>query len=202
MIGYALKYPDRVEKLILASPAGIPKAPLDTTERMRNRKGWLVSLFVRGWKSGMTPFSIIRFFGPLGSNLFSMYTSRRFHHLEEKELKLFHDYLYHISSQPGSGEYSLSALLHEGAWAKYSIEERIHDLSIPIVFIYGTEDWMDHNGALKVVDKIKSSSKVIVLENSGHHLYIDNPKLFNMAVIGELTGQKVNDPGVSCVYEH
>lgn len=162
----------------------------------------MVSLFIRGWKSGMTPFDIVRFCGPFGSSFFSVYTSRRFRHLEKEELKLFHDYLYSISTQPGSGEYSLSAILHEGAWAKYSLEERIHDLDIPVTFIYGTEDWMDHNGALAVVDKIKKSTRVILLEKSGHHLYIDNPDLFNLAVIGELMDQKVSDKRIDYVYEH
>jgi pimeloyl-ACP methyl ester carboxylesterase len=199
---YALKYPDRVEKLILASPVGVPKAPEDQAARVRNRKGFVVSMFIRGWRSGMTPFDIIRFFGPFGSSFFSRYTTNRFRHLEEEELKLFHDYLYHISSQPGSGEYSLSAILHEGAWAKYSLEERIHDLNMPVTFLYGTEDWMDHNGALGVVNKIKHSTRIILLEKSGHHLYIDNPQLFNQAIIAELTGQRASHDGVKIIYEH
>jgi pimeloyl-ACP methyl ester carboxylesterase len=196
-IGYALKYPERVEKLILASPVGVPKAPQDQESRLRNRKGVLVSLFVRGWKSGMTPFDLIRSFGPFGSMLFRSYTSRRFGHLEKQELELLHDYLYHISCQPGSGEYSLSAILHEGAWAKYSLQERIHTLNIPVSFIYGSHDWMDHTWALLVTNKDKD--KVILLENSGHHLYIDQPELFNMAVLGELTDTRVQLEGVQYI---
>lgn len=191
-----------MEKLILASPVGVPKAPADQDARLRYRKGLIVSLLIRGWKGGYTPFDMIRFFGPFGSRFFSMYTSRRFRHLHEEDLRLFHEYLYHISSQPGSGEYALSAILHEGAWAKYSLEERIQDLNIPVTFLYGTKDWMDHNFALRIVDKIKQSARVILLEDSGHHLYIDHPHLFNDAVIAELTGQKASHDGIRYVYEH
>ena len=124
----------------------------------------------------------------------------RFPYLKDEEADQFHSYVYHISAQPGSGEYSLSTLLYPGAWAKYALHDRVHDLQVPTSFIYGREDWMDYKGAMTVVDKINPPTRIIVIEDAGHHLYLDNPSVFNASVLAEIKGGRVTE-GLEYVYD-
>ncbi len=37
-----------------------------------------------------------------------------------------------------------------GAWAHAPLEKRLHDLKVPVTFIYGASDWMKPEHAVKV----------------------------------------------------
>jgi cardiolipin-specific phospholipase len=171
---YALKYPGRLEKLILASPVGIPEdpyamaselpdsessstqqavevdanvgaAPLPSSEDGNNANmlparssqekhrpeeqqptrrpypKWLVYL----WDANVSPFSFVRWAGPLGPRLVSGWTSRRFSHLPAGEAQALHDYSYSLFRQRGSGEYALAYVLAPGAFARSPLIRRI-----------------------------------------------------------------------------
>jgi cardiolipin-specific phospholipase len=170
-VAYALKYPGHLNKLILASPVGIPEdpdavndelpdpkdmamaneftqdaaattnpanAPKDNNNFMNQRKkgedadkgdqprrrrpAWLTYL----WEANMvSPFSLVRWSGPLGPRLVSGWTSRRFSHLPENEAKALHDYSYALFRQRGSSEYALSYILAPGAFARNPLIRRI-----------------------------------------------------------------------------
>ena len=82
---YALKYPDRVQSLVLASPIGVPhKKELDVSHWSGSAKA-MISL-VRGlwWGVNVTPQSIVRFMGRMGTRPVSGYVNRRFASSEEE----------------------------------------------------------------------------------------------------------------------
>ncbi|PPJ61386.1 hypothetical protein CBER1_10617 [Cercospora berteroae] len=147
---YALKYPGHLNKLILASPVGIPEDPYAVSEKVepqastmqneftqsqgesasrnqqpappkRKMPWWLTSL----WDANISPFSIVRLSGPLGPRLVSGWTSRRFAHLPEDEAQALHDYSYSLFRQRGSGEYALAHVLAPGAFARSPLIRRI-----------------------------------------------------------------------------
>ncbi|CAE7028361.1 hypothetical protein P3342_006175 [Pyrenophora teres f. teres] len=173
-IAYALKYPGHLNKLILASPVGIPEDPYAVDEEMpdpqessmaneftqdaaetngqgvqpstadknnfmnQQKKGdstkeakqppkrrlpwWLYSL----WEANMiSPFTFVRWSGPLGPRLVSGWTSRRFSQLPEEEAQALHDYSYALFRQRGSSEYALAYLLAPGAFARSPMIRRI-----------------------------------------------------------------------------
>jgi len=214
-VSYALKYPGRLNKLILASPVGIPEDPYavsaelpdpedstiaseftddqesivrrtSTDERparagdkkpvakkeepkRRQLPGWVVW----AWDANVSPFSLVRFAGPLGPSLVSGWTSRRFNHLPEPERATLHTYAYSLFRQKGSGEYALPYLLAPGAHARRPVIQRIRDVGrqvirpaaggapalrecgLPIVFMYGEHDWMDVAGGLAAEVRIQ-----------------------------------------------
>lgn len=171
-VAYALKYPGHLNKLILASPVGIPEDPyamsadlpepeestlanefaqdqtIDSTvdsnsvsasDKASNPTGqkpsdgtntpprrplskWLTYL----WDANISPFSVIRWSGPLGPRLTSGWTSRRFAHLPEDEAQALHDYSYSLFRMRGSGEYALAYILAPGAFARSPLIRRIH----------------------------------------------------------------------------
>ncbi|KAF5370149.1 hypothetical protein D9758_001286 [Tetrapyrgos nigripes] len=219
---YALKYPTRVNKLILLSPAGIPRGPdytvpsreLDPTEdassdgsiepasrkkiqeieaQQKNekaRESRTRRLFTYLWEEGWSPFQVVRstfFWGPM---LVGKYSSRRFSGLSEEETREMHDYILNITLAKGSGEYCISHILAPGAHARMPIVDRIASLKIPVTFVYGDHDWMDPEGGSQSVEILRQAGngqgRMYIVNNAGHHVYLDNPKHVNDLIVKEL----------------
>ncbi|KAL7746395.1 hypothetical protein RI367_008238 [Sorochytrium milnesiophthora] len=179
---YALKYPDRVEKLILVSPAGVPQPP-DEAQRRRIPR-WATTL----WQNNITPFSILRSLGPFGPRLVQMYTDRRFEHLEPDEITSLKEYIFHINADHPSGELALNALLLPGGWAHKPVGDRLVDgLRVPVAFLYGDVDWMNHRHADALLPRLRVPGLVTVVPKAGHHLYLDNPDYFNRELLDIIT---------------
>jgi cardiolipin-specific phospholipase len=299
-VAYALKYPGRLNKLILASPVGIPEdpyavnadmpepgsstlaneftqdqdtetatasngsiddsakvparadnnnflnarakaeksaaknkdgAPADPTTAPPSRRPlakWLTYL----WDANLSPFSLVRWSGPLGPRLVSGWTSRRFSHLPPSEAQALHEYAYSLFRLRGSGEYALAYILAPGAFARSPLIRRIQGVGrqyisavesnspiagspsepqassnneikrrengIPIVLMYGENDWMDVGGGYAAKEKIDAEkkrilkdasdeerrrdngdSKVLIIKKAGHHVYLDGWEEFN-----------------------
>ncbi|UKZ47300.1 hypothetical protein TrVGV298_001518 [Trichoderma virens] len=183
---------------------------------------WLVWL----WDANVSPFSIVRMAGPLGPRFVSGWTSRRFNHLPSEEAQTLHDYSFSIFKQKGSGEYALAYILAPGAFARRPVINRIQNVGrqpiqgpdgqtvsketgIPIVFMYGENDWMDVAGGLAAEEKLKQlkanimrngteeekrneggSCKVVIIPKAGHHLYLDNAEFFNNIMRKEMEDVK------------
>ena len=283
-VAYALKYPGRLNKLILASPVGIPEDPYAVNADMPDpqestlaaeftqdqeeiestsnagipeslKKGdnnnffnardkakasaassdsgssepprkplpkWLTYL----WDANISPFSLVRWSGPLGPRFVSGWTSRRFSHLPAEEAQALHTYAYTLFKQRGSGEYALAYILAPGAFARSPLIRRIggvgrqpivsggtgtSDLSthretgVPVVLMYGENDWMDVAGGFAAEQKLKEgkeralkgaseedrkkdagSAKVIIIKKAGHHVYLDGWQEFNEVMLKEM----------------
>lgn len=273
-VNYALKYPGRINKLILASPVGIPEDPYAVTSELPQKQDQATiaassaavppsdapkgdnNILLKGppadassdrpprrtipkwfaylWEANISPFSLIRWTGPLGPRLVSGWTSRRFSHLPADEAKALHDYSYSIFSMRGSGEYALAYILAPGAFARSPLIRRIEGVGrqmipasvppspssatsiteinkarrengLPVVFMYGDHDWMDYKGGMAAAAKIRDekqralesatpeerkadngSAKVVMIKNSGHHVYLDGWEQFNDTVLSEM----------------
>ncbi|KAK9384425.1 Alpha/Beta hydrolase protein [Lipomyces mesembrius] len=261
-VAYALKYPGHLNKLILASPVGIPEDPYAVIEALPEpSESAIVNAFTQDqeevtsgdagrvfdnnnvknarsaaaksdppnrpprqplprlitylWDSNgsnLSPFSLVRWSGPVGPRLVSGWTSRRFSHLPASDAAALHDYSYSIFRLRGSGEYALTYILAPGIRANASDSPVGSALSssptprrengIPVVFVYGDHDWMDVSGGHAAKEKLEEekrralkdaspkerqadngSAKVIIMNNAGHHLYLDNWEEFNEAIL-------------------
>ena len=326
-VAYALKYPGHLNKLILASPVGVPEDPYaveadmpdpatsntaneflrdqseTVNETSRNNANgaktagdnnnflnarskaekqhqqqcgdgtqapptaprrpipkWLNYL----WEANVSPFSIVRWTGPLGPRFVSGWTSRRFSHLPSEEAKALHNYSYSLFRLRGSGEYALTYILAPGAFARNPLIRRIHgvgrqyihpthssppsssapslpidstlpsnadpspqqpssssatsassssssspqpvrETGIPIVMLYGENDWMDVAGGFAAEHRIneekerilrnasdderradRGSAKVLIVKKAGHHVYLDGAEEFNELIRKEM----------------
>ncbi|KAK4248112.1 Alpha/Beta hydrolase protein [Corynascus novoguineensis] len=190
-----------------------------TTPPKRPIPSWLVWL----WDANVSPFSIIRMAGPLGPRFVSGWTFRRFNHLPPDEKEALHTYSYALFRQRGSGEYVLPYLLAPGAYARSPIINRIQEVGrqvlqpatetspavretgLPIVFLYGENDWMDVAGGYAAEEKLNQrrrqalldatddekrrengSAKVLVVRKAGHNIHLDNPDEFNEVILREM----------------
>ena len=287
-VAYALKYPGHLNKLILASPVGIPedpyavnaelpeppdstmaneftqgqeevvgqtnpkvseaaKTPTDNNnflnkapkgQQIGSQDGkttpnaprkplprWLTYL----WDANISPFSLVRWSGPLGPRFVSGWTSRRFSHLPPDEAQALHTYAYSLFRLRGSGEYALAYILAPGAFARSPLIRRIDGVGrqmiapdasttssvqvaqqrrengIPVVLMYGENDWMDIAGGYAAEQKMndererilktataeertndQGSAKCIVIKKAGHHVYLDGWEEFNQVMKKEM----------------
>lgn len=164
---YALQYPERVQHLIMVCPAGVGRRPEDWTlpEQLQNPwsfRGQLYRMAVAAWNGGITPGSMIRAAGPLGRRIVEGYTRNRFkrqgHHLTEEEVAAFEKYMYHVVAAPGSGEFALNKILEPFAYPRAPLEDRMHELKVPVTFIYGSHDWMDPKAAARVCASLENEA--------------------------------------------
>jgi len=153
---YALKYPQHLERLILASPVGVPKPP----EKMFQNSHWMYKAGSRVQRfTGWSPFTIVRLAGHYGPTLARKYTSRRFPPEAFLDQEALHDYFY----KP----------LSDGMLEK---------MEVNTLFIYGMYDWMDFRAALGCTNRMKPRTNVVRIPRAGHQLFIENPAQFHEAV--------------------
>ncbi len=182
---YALRYPEDLLQLMLLSPVGIPERPDDFShdevaarfDSKRDKLGARVILHF--WEKGYTPFMPLRFTGTLGAKAFlSFYVGRRMksitHEEETTEMKA---YMHQIFMRPGCGEYALNTILQPGSWAKSPLIHRLPTLQVKVSFFYGERDWMDPYPAMHLIEEkfLPEGTNLHVIDNSDHHLYLDNP---------------------------
>lgn len=186
---YALRFPERVSKLILVSPVGFPEGSLQdmmkhNPDKRAPRFGPRTIQFMSWlWDKNVSPFSILRFSTVLGPLLMGGYTRRRFGSLAQDELQSLHAYCHGIFTDHSSSEHCLADILAPGAFARRPMAQRVAPLKIPIVFLYGDHDWMDIRGAYQAREVLHEAGnndvRIHTVKNAGHHLYLDNPSEFN-----------------------
>ena len=114
------------------------------------------------WDQNISPFSLVRWSGPLGPRLVSGWTSRRFSQLPVDESTALHLYAYSLFRQRGSGEYALAFLLAPGAYARNPLIKRIGVVGwqgVPTVLMYGEMDWMDVMGGFGAQERIRREGR-------------------------------------------
>jgi len=114
------------------------------------------------WDQHVSPFTFIRWSGPLGPLLVSGWTSRRFSFLPTPESAALHTYAYTLFRQRGSGEYALGFLLAPFAYARNPLVSRIGKVGwqgVPTVLMYGEVDWMDVTGGFSAQERIRKEGR-------------------------------------------
>lgn len=223
-VAYCEKYPERVERLILISPAGVPddqnaeiekrfaNAPLTT----RALIGLVRSLF----NSGITPPAFVRKIPESrGRNMVNRYIEGRLPAITcPEEQSVLGEYLYTNAILPGSGEDCLSKVLKPTAFARKPTLHRIPHLKVKNVsFLYGQNDWMDPQGGVEVLEKVEQmkekkerdnqshslpSIQVLGVKNAGHLLMLENWQEFNSAMAIALGRQHALPSHVPLPYQY
>lgn len=179
---YALKYPERIDHLILVDPWGFTEKP-DLT----NVSLWRRSL-LRVFRN-MKPLAVVRFAGPYGEWLIRkarVDILRKYENALEDQTVIA-QYIHQCNSnRKSTGEEAFSNLLEGGPWAKHPIGERLKEGlqdDIPLTFLYGAKSWMDNKyGEIIKEARIGNYTNIENVEFAGHHVYSDNALDFNRFV--------------------
>ncbi|XP_054992463.1 1-acylglycerol-3-phosphate O-acyltransferase ABHD5 [Sorex araneus] len=180
---YALKYPSRVNHLILVEPWGFPERP-DLADQDRPIPVW-----IRALGAALTPFNPLaglRIAGPFGLSL----VQRLRPDFKRKYSSMFEDdtvteYIYHCNVQTPSGETAFKNMTIPYGWAKRPMLQRIGKMhpDIPVSVIYGARSCIDGNSGTSIQSlRPHSYVKTIAILGAGHYVYADQPEDFNQKV--------------------
>jgi len=193
---YALKYPGRLNNLILASPVGFPTHPTDSLNRSELDSVGL-KLIDTLWSKNVTPQQLVRMMGSSRGkrSVISILGRRLQGSLTERDKEFLGEYLYHITVAPASGEYAMNSLLKPiktpnsiGVYAREPLLDLMTTGCLPntdLKVLFGDHDWMRPSGnelaAREVAKRLGGS--VSILRNAGHHLYMDNSEDFHREIL-------------------
>lgn len=163
------------------------------------------------WEWHISPFWVLQMFGPLYSKLLSYWSFKRFRNLranpkideevdftsDDPDIPLIltlHKYSYSIFNQfLGSGELAILKLINQEILPRLPLCDRgfvefLDATGVKTLWLYGDRDWMNIKGGQYCYDRLKeldqnTGSKLEVVKNAGHHIYLDNPEQFNESCI-------------------
>eukprot|EP01084_Bolivina_argentea_P052638 96679_1 len=206
---YALRHPEVVKALVLASPVGVGPLPENWEEKM-NKASIPMKLVGRIWRRGFLPLSPIRWAGPWGRPLTKWIVTKRAMYMppgsnfKEIDLDVLTTYVYNNWALHPSGEKALSAMLHPWAYARKSLTQSLTEgqLKCPCIFIYGSPewDWMNSTYGIELANQLRSAgghADVYEVPDSGHQVFLDNPSGFNDIVLKALRMYNNGNGGIS-----
>ncbi|KAE8684454.1 putative 1-acylglycerol-3-phosphate O-acyltransferase [Hibiscus syriacus] len=124
--------------------------------------------------------------GPWGPNLVRKYTTGRFCPryspeivLTEEQNRLLTDYAYHTSAAKASGELCLKYIFSFGAMTRKPLLNSASEWKVLTTFIYGTEDWMNYEGAQEARKRMVVPCEII---RAGHFVFLENRDGFHSAM--------------------
>ena len=199
---YAERHPERISRLVLASPAGVPPPPTALAEAQSKAPLALKlvrAAFARGW----SPFVLSKDLG-MGRRMLSNYMERRFGDglpwIPKRELVSYLTGVW-CRAPKSAGGYMATALLTFGGiipegsqgefvYARAPLADRLLALAkvLPrLSLIYGEFDWMFWRNAADMRRRQPSSAgeliDVLRVAQATHQLMIDNPMGFVDAVL-------------------
>ncbi|EGW32830.1 uncharacterized protein SPAPADRAFT_60173 [Spathaspora passalidarum NRRL Y-27907] len=171
---------NEVELLVESLEMGRPRFP----------KNYIIRTL---WKHNKSPFMILQKLGPFYSKVLSYWSFKRFkNHADEEVIMKLHRYSYSIFNQfPGSGELAITKFINHEILARLPLCERglieyFKEYNVQALWLYGDKDWMNHRGGEHIHTQVSktdpSLSQFMIVENAGHHIYLDNPAKFNSIV--------------------
>jgi abhydrolase domain-containing protein 5 len=203
---YAMRYPERIEHLVLAGKKPkyftllktffVNKFVLDPWGMIPLPQEFhKYSLYKRSMMfltSKISPLFIIRLAGPaLGPTI--LRKSRpdiveKYEHVVEKHDKTIAKYVYHCNSRKHTGEYAFRDLLDTGVYPKHPMCERLQDElceSVPLTCIFGADSWLDNSfgPTIKQLRPNSAYTHIEYIESAGHQLFSDNALEFNRLVM-------------------
>ncbi len=186
---FAIKHRELVDKLVLASPVGVPRKP-EGYEASQRR---LFRVIFALWERGLTPQQLVRFAGPRGERLVCAAVQRRFWTLTPAEHDVLADYIYQISVAPKSAEVSMNTILSPGAFARLPLADRIDrlDHQLETLWLYGESDWMDPTKPIEWLTDVRRQHRwqMRFVPDAGHQLFMENPDAFNQTVSAFIRGE-------------
>ncbi|EFA82836.1 hypothetical protein PPL_04531 [Heterostelium album PN500] len=192
---FSLKYPEKVKKLVLADAWGIPHRPTDFEDKIPLPLKLLGKVITPD-----VPLALLRACGPLGPDLIYRFRQdllMKFSGLYPNDDLKFNplnpnrvaQYIYHTNAQsPATGEYLFKLLSLPFGWAVNPLIDRVKAMhpGIDVTLLYGSNSWIDHSSGHKLKEEMKNIKDIVIIEQSGHHIYIDNQNHFHQSIVNAI----------------
>ena len=184
---YALRYPARVKKLILLTPAGVTKSDAKfDKEAILAKQGWLRrQLTKRVFEVFEGKKTVHEFVDKLG--LLKVWLLKKFVKGADfigEQYDLAYAYINGVLKLPESTLKSLHYILKfPKAAGCLPLEELMCQLKMPCEIYFGENDWMCTKGAYRVVEKGEIDGDIHIIPDAGHRMNFENPSYVSKLII-------------------
>ena len=198
---YAMRYPGRVTRLVLVSPACVGPPDLAALAARRAAQPWPTRLLLRAaaalWEADVTPMSLVRLLGPLGPAAARAAVRRRAGRAPAGSLLRSHtallaEYEYHNWAGDCSGELAVNGYMAPFGYARRPLLGRLTAAAVPapLTLVYGGErDWMDAAAGEGLAAEVRAGggrAAVRRVPAAGHQIMMDDPAGLLAAVLEAL----------------
>ena len=200
---YALRYPERIQHLILSDPWGFAILPAGIVDRHPDSEHqydllprWVhFGNFVLNTCNLLSVLRAVGPFGPWLARLAQFDPKKGASELWKDRAML--EYIYHCNAQTPSGEDAFRNMNVFLMWAKLPMVKRVSELpdEVPMTVMYGSSTFLDHRTAYEIKCKRENAKvDVCIVKDAGHDIHVDNAEEFNR-ILREILG------GISCEEE-
>jgi len=190
---YCLRYQSQVKKLFLLSPIGITNHKQEkTTEEVKKEmgffKGMAFGVLMQFYEKRMTPNGFITDHPWIGKFVIKSYVTGRFN-LKGADADIMLEFMMKMLSMPPGSQEAIHYLMKPPRASAYiPLEESIiNQLKMPIVCLFGQEDYMDMAGANRIQStKSKMDFSLKIVPKAAHQLTMQNPKFVTEEILLEV----------------
>eukprot|EP01132_Coremiostelium_polycephalum_P003326 gene3326-4169_t len=203
---FTLKHSEKVKSLLLCDAWGVAQRPIDFEDKL----SLPIKLLGRIVTPDM-PLGLVRKLGPSIVTRFRPDLLSKFNDIHpstpdtnKAEPNIIANYIYCSNSKvPATGEKLFTSLSLPLGWAANPLFERLKkiDPSIDITFIYGEHSWIDRSSGYLLQREMKNIKDIIVIDNAGHHVYIDNIEHFHTSVLSSLGNSIILDSKIETLID-
>jgi pimeloyl-ACP methyl ester carboxylesterase len=165
----AIRYPQRIERLVLVAAAGLSVEYIRTKRQKGLRhRAENIAFFYIGWAASRSPTVARR--RRLRSALLLIVAA----HPDRLPAPLTYE-LVHGSGKPGFND-ALEAL------CSYPIRERLPEIECPTLIVWGTKDRLVPLKDASVFEELIDDSRKLIYQDTGHLTMLERPARFNRDV--------------------
>jgi len=187
---YAMRYPQHVRHLHLASPFGFKTRPQGTDWMPRHLKWHMRLLAYVALYVG--PMAMVRLAGPLGPHLVgirSRYDRSRYDFDDDRVVH----YVYHLVAMCKGADKAFLMLNDGIGFVREPLMDRfVEQFSrasqpLPLTLIYGQQDRIIAFDTGQMLHQLLPHSRLFIIPDAAHHSYATHPHDFHKAVAHHLT---------------
>jgi proline-specific peptidase len=178
---YTLKYSKSIRGLCLISPMGFTKdntGALDENFYKKfsyfTKERYMYSMRLDFFKKKKTISEMAAKYSWL-AKLFIKKRFLKYLKVPENVGEIMWEYLMEIFSLPASSEKALHYLVNNRVKAFIPLEDIVPKIYVPISVYYGDSDWMCSKGAENIYESQRENFRLIIIEQSGHQIMMQNP---------------------------
>ena len=174
---YALKYPERVSKLTLLSPAGITDISKGGSINEYMPIGKKVGFFMLGMVWGLKLTMQDMYLNPLLRITMKGPLRKRFE-VDKEENELMAKLTEYSFQYPKDLDRAIYYIFRTPIPnVKFPLEDKLFEevKNFKVDIYFGEEDWMDQVGSIRLCEKDNERFKMYVVSKHGHNFNLENP---------------------------
>jgi cardiolipin-specific phospholipase len=194
---FALRYPHKIEKLILMSPVGLKETPEHMKYEAERAKltTWVQrygqTQAFNLWDNGrIAPFDLARAFPFVMNKMVRDSIERRFN-LNDPILTIkVANYIEQLLLRKKSSEVGITSIFAFRVFGRKPLAQQFAKLQFPVLFLMGEYDWVERKTSDEWIEKGYVKGEVQSVQNSGHHLYIEGAYECSVDIVSFCFGEE------------